>query len=107
MFRVTIVIRGLGSQAADCCLDFDLPEVPRVGSYITLKRPGKSDVEGVQVRRVWWRMKQPEIDGAAFDGAIGRAESIFVECGPTALPCSTEEWRPSLQPPMVAGLASH
>jgi hypothetical protein len=46
MARVTIVIREVGHLKPDYLLDFDLPEVPKPGSYISIQRPDKPELYG-------------------------------------------------------------
>jgi hypothetical protein len=39
MTRVIIIVREAGKLKPDYSLDFDLPEVPQVGAYVSMHRP--------------------------------------------------------------------
>jgi hypothetical protein len=95
MVRVTIVVRELGRLKPDYSLDFDLPEVPNVGSYLSVQRPDKPEPfgEDVIVRKVWWRLKHPETEGFAKIPKIGALHEIMVECEVALSPYSSDHWR--------------
>jgi hypothetical protein len=61
MVRVSVFVRELGGKKPDYRLEFDLPEVPREGSYISIHRPvHELYSEDLIVRKVWWRLHHPE-----------------------------------------------
>jgi hypothetical protein len=43
MVKVHIVIRQIGRLKPDYSLDFELPEVPRIGDYISIHRPDRPE----------------------------------------------------------------
>jgi len=95
MVQINIVVREIGKLKPDFSLDFELPEVPAVGSYISILRPDTPEPYGedLVVRKVWWRIKHPETKG--FDRApakIGSFHEIFVECNQAAGPYSSDTW---------------
>jgi hypothetical protein len=99
MTRVNIVIREFGSLKPDYSLDFDLPDVPKPGSYISIQRPDKPEPYGEDliVEQVWWRLKHPETGGFATGSQkIGSVIDIFVECSPAVGPWSSDHWRDSV-----------
>jgi hypothetical protein len=53
----TAAVSGCLRLKPDFALDFDLPEIPTVGSYISIQRPEHEAEwgEDVVVRKVWWR----------------------------------------------------
>jgi hypothetical protein len=62
MVKINLVVRELGKMKPDYSLDFELPEVPAIGSYISIQRPDHPEPYGedVIVRKIWWRLKHPE-----------------------------------------------
>jgi hypothetical protein len=101
MVRVIVVVRELGRRKPDYSLKFDLPEVPKVGSYMSINRPDTSEPysEDLVVRAVWWRLHHPEIRPVVPDGdeKVGRELEIFVECDPAIGPYASDRWRDQLQ----------
>ena len=94
MFKVNIVVcEGRGSKKPSFSLDFNLPQVPSVGDYISIQRPDVDPYcEDVIVRHVWWLLLHPE--AATVDsGLIGQVDTIFVECDPATGPWSSDRWR--------------
>src|SRR5208283_2859959 len=96
MVQVNIVVREIGKLKPDFSLDFELPEVPAVGSYISILRPDTPEPYGedLVVRKVWWRIKHPEIKGLddLAPAKIGSFHEIFVECNQAAGPYSSDNW---------------
>ena len=88
MVQINIVVREIGKLKPDFSLDFELPEVPAVGSYISILRPDTPEPYGedLVVRKVWWRIKHPEIKGLddLAPAKIGSFHEIFVECNQAA-----------------------
>lgn len=101
MTRVIIVVREVGKLNPDYSLDFDLPEVPRPGSYISINRPDNPEPysEDMIVEKVWWRLHHPETR-ASFSGdepvKVGKVTEIFVECIQATGPYSSDRWRDML-----------
>jgi hypothetical protein len=96
MTRVIVVVRETGRRKPDYSLEFDLPEVPAVGSYISVQRPDKPEPYGedLVVRKIWWRLKHPETGGVGSEAPkIGSLWEIFVECDPALSPYSSDNWR--------------
>lgn len=96
MVRVIVVVRELGGLKPDYSLNFDLPEVPSIGSYISVQRPDKPEPfgEDLIVRKIWWRLKHPKTGVTASQPAkIGSLTEIFVECDPALSPYSSDDWR--------------
>jgi hypothetical protein len=99
MTRVTIVIREVGRLKPDYSVDFDLPEVPKPGSYISIRRPDKPEPYGEDliVRQVWWRLKHPETGGFSSNPPkIGSFNEVLVECDQAIGPYSSDAWRDTL-----------
>ncbi len=100
MVRVIIVVRELGRLKPDYSLDFELPAVPAVGSYISVHRPNKPEPfgEDLVVRKIWWRLKHSETDGfGSTPPKIGSMHEIFVECDQALRPYSSDDWRRLLE----------
>ena len=99
MTRVIIVVRELGRTKPDYTLPFDLPEVPAVGSYISINRPDNPEPfsEDVIVRKVWWRLHHPETSGFGSEPEkVGKLTEIFVECEPAVGPYASDRWRDTM-----------
>jgi hypothetical protein len=100
MPKVTIVIRELGRAKPDYSLDFDLPELPRIGDYLSIHRPDKPEPfgEDIIVRRIWWRLEHPETRTVTSGTPkIGGLKEIMVECEPAIGPYSSDAWRTQLE----------
>jgi hypothetical protein len=100
MVQVIVVVREIGKLKPDYSLKFERPEVPRVGSYISIQRPDHPSPfgEDMVVRQVWWRLRHPETASSttAETEKIGDITEIFVECDPALSPYSSDHWRHSL-----------
>jgi hypothetical protein len=99
MTRVVIVVREVGRLKPDYSLEFDLPEVPQPGSYISIQRPDQPEPYGEDliVQQVWWRLKHPEIGGFGSEPPkVGATTEILVECAQAIGPYSTDRWRDTL-----------
>jgi len=108
MVEVVVVVREVGSVRPDYSLNFELPEVPRVGSYLSIRRPDHRDPlgEDLVVRKVWWRLFHPVTAGFASDAEAERKGSlteIFVECDVALGPYATERWREKVERYRAAG----
>ncbi|HWU60835.1 MAG TPA: hypothetical protein VN112_02300 [Ensifer sp.] len=95
--KVTIIIRELGRLKPDYSLDFELPELPRPGDYISINRPDNPEPysEDIIVRQVWWRLHHPETAGysTADNQKTGKLVKVFVECDPAVGPTASDHWR--------------
>lgn len=109
MVAVIVVVRELGRRKPDYSLDFDLPAVPQIGSYISVNRPDHREPysEDLIVRHVWWRLRHPETRGyASGDEApkVGNVIEIFVECDQALGPYATDRWRKSMEAAKARGV---
>jgi hypothetical protein len=63
MVAVTVVVRKLGRKEPEYSLPFDVPELPKVGSYISLFRsdghPKWVSSDDLVVRLIWWELEHP------------------------------------------------
>lgn len=97
MVRATIVVREIGRASPDYSLDFDLPEVPRVGDYISIYRPdSKLHSEDLVVRHVWWKLDHPETAAVVTDKKLGKVRELFIECDQALGPHARDNWRETL-----------
>lgn len=98
MARVTIVVREVRSSEPEFQLDFELPAVPAVGSYISINFPDAPEPYGEDliVRRVWWRLRHSDTKGRGTSGVGGLTE-VLVECDQALGPWSTDRWRDQLE----------
>ncbi|MDE2265231.1 MAG: hypothetical protein KGL29_04975 [Alphaproteobacteria bacterium] len=100
MVQIVVVVREPDRLKPDHTLKFDLPEVPKTGSYISIQRPDHPEPfgEDMIVRQVWWRLRHPQKNGAVSDTTekIGTLREIFVECDPALSPYSSDNWRHAL-----------
>lgn len=92
--KVTVIVREMGRLKPDYSLDFDIPAIPQIGSYISIQRPDKPAPYGedVIVRRVWWRLKHPETGGFSDNSKIGGMDEILLECEVATSPYSSDDW---------------
>jgi hypothetical protein len=94
--RVILVVRELNRQKPGFSLSFDLPEIPRVGNYISIYRPdSQTHTEDVVVRHVWWQLDHPDLRAshAAGDEKHGAVRDILVECDVALGPYARDDWR--------------
>jgi hypothetical protein len=56
MVEVIVIVRTLGTVQPDFSLNFELPGIPRIGDYISIRRLDQREPfgEDVIVRHVWW-----------------------------------------------------
>ena len=91
MVEVIVIVRTLGTVQPDFSLNFELPGIPRIGDYISIRRLDQREPfgEDVIVRHVWWRLHHPETHGFASSDkpAIGKLVEIY----------SSDSWRRSLE----------
>lgn len=96
MVRVVVVVREVGRLKPDYSVEFDLPEVPAVGAYLSIQRPDKPKPfgEDMIVRKVWWRLSHRETAGVVTgETKPGTVDEIVVECEPALGPYSSDDWR--------------
>ena len=95
MVRVIIVVRELNRDKPDFFLPFELPEVPKVGDYISIFRPNSTlHTEDVIVRHVWWHLYYPETHAITTnEPKAGRVQDIMVECDVALGPYASDNWR--------------
>jgi hypothetical protein len=97
--KVNILVREVGKLNPEYSLDFDLPEVPSPGSYISIQRPNAFAEHGEDliVEKVWWRLLHPETSGfGSTPPKIGSVKEIIVECVQATSPWSSDHWRDML-----------
>jgi hypothetical protein len=107
MTRVLVAVREPGTSTFDYALNFDLPEVPSIGSYISITRPDtKPWSEDLVVRHVWWQLHHPETRGVdSSDSAKGGVVTeIVVECDPAIGPNASDSWRKALEAGATRGM---
>jgi hypothetical protein len=95
MVRINLVVRELGRLKPDYSLDFELPEVPAIGAYISIQRPDHPEPYGedVIVRKIWWRLNHSETAASAANPPkVGGMNEIFVECDVAMSPYSSDNW---------------
>jgi len=61
MTRITVVNREVEKLNPEYSLEFDIPEIPKPGSYISIHRPDEPEPYGEDmiVEKVWWRLEHP------------------------------------------------
>lgn len=96
MVQVKIMVREVDSAKPDFSVLFELPEVPRVGSYISINRPDHKEPfgEDLIVKHVWWRLHHPTTGGVEMGvRQLGEVREIVVECDPAVGPWASDAWR--------------
>ena len=95
--KIILVVREADRLKPDYSLDFEVPEIPAVGAYVSITRPDTPEPysEDVIVRQVWWRLHHPETGTAiSSDKAqVGKVVEIFVECDIAEGPYASDDWR--------------
>lgn len=96
MLDVIIAVREPGRLKPDWSSRFLLPEIPEIGSYITINRPGESAPwgEDMVVKKVWWMLFNP--NGNSTENSpdhVGTVKQIIVLCEAALGPFSTKSWR--------------
>jgi hypothetical protein len=97
MIKIVLIVREIPKGKPDYSLDFSVPELPRVGDYISVQSPDTPAPfgEDVIVRHVWWRLRHPETRAGTTDKERigGTVSEIMVECDPAISPYSSDSWR--------------
>ncbi len=107
MIRVVVLVRAVGRLRPDSWLQFDLPDVPQPGSYISIYRgdPPETHSEDMVVEKVWWRLKHPETGAYGSNPPlIGSPIEIMVECTQAIGPHSNDRWRDGLEAARASGI---
>jgi hypothetical protein len=98
--KIIVVVREIGRDSPDYSLEFDVPEIPAIGSYLSIHRPDAKHghTEDLIVRHVWWRLHHPETGGIASEPAkVGSVVDVQVECDQAIGPHSLDRWRATLE----------
>lgn len=91
-----IIVREFGTRKPDYGLYFEIPELPKVGDYVSIQRPDNAGEwgEDLIVRHIWWRLNHPETGGAVTGNEkIGSVKEIYIECDKALGPWSSDRWR--------------
>lgn len=90
--KATLVFVPPDGGEADYSLDFELPNSPQSGDYISITRPGEQGTSDFIVRRSWWSLEHPsnELYGISQKMSRGTFASLMVECEFAKGPRSTE-----------------
>lgn len=98
MPKVTIAVREIGREKLDYQIVFDLPEVPKVGDYISVTRPDDAPwTEDYIVRKVWWQLDYPHTGGYSTGDERGKPTEIVVIVEQAIGPQSADRWRDGLE----------
>lgn len=98
MPKVTIAVRDIGRHKLDYQIVFDLPEVPKVGDYISVTRPDDAPwTEDYIVRKVWWQLDYPHTGAYATGDERGKLSDIVVIVEQAIGPQSADRWRDGLE----------
>jgi hypothetical protein len=107
MVKITLMVRELGGLKPDFSLEFELPEAPAVGSYISIQRPEHKAEwgEDVIVRKIWWRLTHPETAAVVSPPLkVGAVREIVVECDVATSPWSSDRWLESAKATRARGV---
>lgn len=94
--QATLVFVPPGGGEVDYSLDFELPSVPQLGAYISIRRSDERTTEDFIVRRTWWHLGYPDTGFARPSEAppvYGSVRDITVECEFAVGPYSKENHR--------------
>ena len=72
--KVRLAFVPPGGGETDYSLEFELPNAPSSGDYITIQRDGGTGCENFIVRRSWWNLS------VHADGSNGQLGELWVEC---------------------------
>ena len=96
--KATLVFVPPGGGETDYSLDFELPELPNPGDYVSFTRPDEEGVHDFIVRRCWWRLHHPT-KGLSMEGheakVNGMLTGAMVECEFALTPYSSESHKKS------------
>ncbi len=96
--KVDFVFIPKKGEEPDHGLAFEMADVPRIGDYVTIARPGQAGTTGFTVRGVHWMLDHP---GAATtpcgaEPVTGTVNSVIIECEFEPGPYSAEEHKPAV-----------
>lgn len=80
-----------GGGKIEYSLVMDMPEIPRLGDYISITRPGQTGAETFIVKRAWWNL---EVDESKPKAAV---KEIQVECEFAVSKLASEDHRRTCQ----------
>lgn len=69
---------------ADYGLSIEMPEIPRAGDYLSIRRSGASGAENFIVKRTWWNLEFDE------SKSVGSTSEVWVECEFALSPYSSD-----------------
>lgn len=97
--KVIIVVRKSGKTSPEYCLEFELNVLPKIGEYISIRRPGdeSGNTEDLVVRHVWWTFEAADEDGSSDNRLRGSLVDVMVECDKAIGPYSSSKWRKQLE----------
>ena len=80
--KVTLVFVPPGGGEADYSLEFELPELPQAGDYISISRPAEEGTIDFIAKRTWWSLDYPssELYADPNNPVQGTFQSAMVEC---------------------------
>jgi hypothetical protein len=108
MTMISLFVREVGDLKPYCALEFDLPEVPKPGTYISIYRggPAGNQSEDMVVEKVCWQLKHPSMGAfGSKQQKIGSLIEVVVECSLAIGPHSSERWRDKMMAHRDKGVA--
>jgi hypothetical protein len=99
MVAVIVVVREIDRTKPEYSLHFELPELPRIGDYISVYRPDSQfHTEDLVVRHIWWHLQYDDTRGVVESGHehVGKVREIMIECDQAIGPHSRDRWRQTL-----------
>lgn len=105
MPKITLVVRDVGKLSPDYSMEFEVPEIPRTGDYISVRRPDIEPwTEDFIVRQVWWQLKDTgEKPYRDENDKPGTVTEIFVEVDQAIGPYAADRWRDRLEQDRLNG----
>jgi hypothetical protein len=97
MIKFSLIVRTRLGAAPHYVLDFEAPQLPREGDYLSVRRPVTGAAsEDMIVRKVWWRFAHPMQAVFDTDYHVGALTEAIVECEAATSLYSSEAWRERL-----------
>jgi len=97
MIKFSLIVRTRPGWAPLYVLDFEAPQLPREGDYLSVQRPATGATsEDMIVRKVWWRFAHPMQAVFDTDYHVGALTEAMVECEAATSLYSSEPWRQRL-----------
>jgi hypothetical protein len=105
MIQAIVVVREIGKLKREYSLEFEFPELPKVGDYISIHRPDlrKPLGEDLIVKAIWWQLEHSETHGYS-NSKAGTVREIFVECDVAIGPYASEAWRTKVEAAKERGI---